>query len=234
MLLTTQYVGEAEYCDEVVLISEGQVVAHAAPAELRRMALGGDMIEVGTQGPFDAGILPAIEGVVSVRQTDASHLLVVARDAGPASPKVIDAIEAAGGKVDFSREYGPARRGVHGPRCAMPNGTAVRGRIRHAARSGCVGRAADHSHAAQMNALRELFIGLFESVVRVVAQVRKELIQVRRRPAAYFSLVLGPFLIMAVFGIGYAGVRPPLAAEIVIPEGLSLPTDTGFYQDLVG
>ena len=107
VLLTTQYVGEAEYCDEVVLISEGQVVAHAAPADLRRMALGGDMIEVGTQGPFDADVLPAIEGVVSVRQTDASHLLVVARDAGPASPKVIDAIEAAGGKVDFSREYRP-------------------------------------------------------------------------------------------------------------------------------
>ena len=108
VLLTTQYVSEAEYCDEVVLISEGQVVAHAAPAELRRMALGGDMIEVGTQGPFDAGILPAIEGVVSVRQTDASNLLVVARDAGLASPKVIDAIEAAGGQVDFSREYRPS------------------------------------------------------------------------------------------------------------------------------
>ena len=85
-----------------------------------------------------------------------------------------------------------------------------------------------------MNALRELFIGLFKSAVRVVAQVRKELIQVRRRPAAFFSLILGPFLIMAVFGIGYAGVRPPLATAIVIPEGLSLPTDAGFYQDLVG
>ena len=53
--------------------------------------------------------------------------------------------------------------------------------------------------------MRELLVGPFKSVVRIWAQVRKELIQVRRRPGAFFSLVLGPFLIMAVFGLGYTG-----------------------------
>jgi ABC-2 type transport system permease protein len=82
--------------------------------------------------------------------------------------------------------------------------------------------------------MRELLVGFFKSVVRIVAQVRKELIQVRRRPGAFFSLVLGPFLIMAIFGLGYTGVRRPLETVIVVPPQLSLPRDAAYYQDLAG
>ncbi len=56
----------------------------------------------------------------------------------------------------------------------------------------------------------------------------------RRRPGAFFSLVLGPFLIMAVFGLGYSGVHRPLDAVIVIPVEVSLPHELQFYQDMVG
>jgi ABC-2 type transport system ATP-binding protein len=107
ILLTTQYVSEAEYCDAVALISEGRLVAHAPPADLRRFALGGEVIEVGTRQPFDARSLPPIEGVVAVRQTGPARILVVAHDAGRATPMVNDAVEAAGGAVEFSREYRP-------------------------------------------------------------------------------------------------------------------------------
>jgi ABC-2 type transport system permease protein len=82
--------------------------------------------------------------------------------------------------------------------------------------------------------MRELIVGPFKSVVRVLAQVRKELIQVRRRPGAFFSLVLGPFLIMAVFGLGYTGVRKPLETVLVLPPELSLPRDAAYYQELAG
>src|SRR3954452_9956586 len=82
--------------------------------------------------------------------------------------------------------------------------------------------------------MREIIVGPGKSAIRILAQVRKELIQVRRRPGAFFSLVLGPFLIMAVFGLGYTGVRRPLDTAIVIPAGLSLPTDPGYYQNLAG
>lgn len=82
--------------------------------------------------------------------------------------------------------------------------------------------------------MREIIVGPFKSAIRILAQVRKELIQVRRRPGAFFSLVLGPFLIMAVFGLGYTGVRRPLDTVIVIPAGLSLPTDPAYYQNLAG
>jgi len=108
VLVTTQYVGEAEYCDAVALISEGQLVAHAAPHDLRRMALGGEVIEVGLRAPIDARVLPPIPGIVGVRQTGARELLFTVEDAGLASPKINDAVEAAGGQVEFSREYRPS------------------------------------------------------------------------------------------------------------------------------
>ncbi|MEP7158420.1 MAG: ABC transporter permease [Chloroflexota bacterium] len=82
--------------------------------------------------------------------------------------------------------------------------------------------------------MRELIVGPFKSVIRVSALVRKELIQVRRRPGAFLSLVFGPFLIMAIFGLGYTGVRKPLDTVIVIPTNLSLSRDVSFYQGLAG
>lgn len=108
ILLTTQYVSEAEYCDAVALISDGQLVAHATPADLRRFALGGEVFEVGTRQPFDARSLPPIPGVVSVRQTGPARILVVAQDVGLATPMVNDAVAAAGGDIEFSREYRPS------------------------------------------------------------------------------------------------------------------------------
>ena len=82
--------------------------------------------------------------------------------------------------------------------------------------------------------MRDLLVGPFKSVIRITAQVSKELIQVRRRPGAFFSLVLGPFLIMAVFGLGYTGVRRPLETVIVVPTDLQLPRDPAYYSSIVG
>jgi ABC-2 type transport system ATP-binding protein len=107
IIVTTQYVTEAEYCDAVALISEGQLVAFATPQDMRRQALGGEVLEIGTTTPIDARSLPQAEGVVSVRQVGPRQLLFVVADAGLASPKVSDAIESAGGTVEFSREYRP-------------------------------------------------------------------------------------------------------------------------------
>ena len=82
--------------------------------------------------------------------------------------------------------------------------------------------------------MRDVLVGPIKSFIRIYAQVRKELIQVRRRPGAFFSLVLGPFIIMALFGLGYTGVSRPLDTAIVIPQGLNLPSDASYYQNLIG
>jgi ABC-2 type transport system ATP-binding protein len=107
VIVTTQYVSEAEYCDAVALISEGDLIAFASPQDMRRQALGGEVIEVGTTAPFDARALAAVEGVVSVRQLGPRQLLFVAQDAGLATPRLNDAIEQTGGTIEYSREYRP-------------------------------------------------------------------------------------------------------------------------------
>jgi ABC-2 type transport system permease protein len=87
--------------------------------------------------------------------------------------------------------------------------------------------------------VKGLVIGPVKALSRLLAQIRKELIQVRRRPGAFISLVLGPFLVMAVFGLGYTGVRNPLETVVVMPEGgtdapQQLPRDAQFYQEMAG
>lgn len=77
-------------------------------------------------------------------------------------------------------------------------------------------------------------IGIVKSLTRISAHVRKELIQVRRRPGAFLSLVLGPFLIMALFGLGYNGVRQPLSLALVVPADMPLPSDTTQLQEVLG
>lgn len=71
-------------------------------------------------------------------------------------------------------------------------------------------------------------------VLRLLALIGKELVEVVRRPGALASLVLGPFLIMAVFGLGYDGERRPLQTVVVIPSTADLSRDVKTYQDLAG
>jgi ABC-2 type transport system permease protein len=71
-------------------------------------------------------------------------------------------------------------------------------------------------------------------VVRLLAFIGKELVETLRRPGAIVSLILGPFLIMAIFGLGYNGVKRPLQTVIVVPSGSELPTDVATYQELAG
>jgi ABC-2 type transport system permease protein len=76
--------------------------------------------------------------------------------------------------------------------------------------------------------------GPFKTLTRILAIVGKELISVVRRPGALLSLVLGPFLIMAIFGLGYSGFRRPLDTVVVIPPQSGLPIDKDTYAKVGG
>lgn len=74
--------------------------------------------------------------------------------------------------------------------------------------------------------------GVLKSLVRVSSFVGKELRELRRRPGVIATLVLGPLLVMVLFGVGYVGQRQPFSAEIVLPPESDMPTDPGFYQEM--
>ena len=78
------------------------------------------------------------------------------------------------------------------------------------------------------------FVAVAKSLTRLLAFIGRELIEVRRRPGALASLVFGPFLVMAIFGLGYNGYKKPLPTLIVIPPSSELPTDVETYRNVAG
>jgi ABC-2 type transport system permease protein len=74
----------------------------------------------------------------------------------------------------------------------------------------------------------------FKMLTRILAIVGKELVSILRRPGALISLVLGPFLILALFGAGYSGYRRALDTIVVLPANSGLPTDVETYQGVAG
>jgi ABC-2 type transport system permease protein len=74
----------------------------------------------------------------------------------------------------------------------------------------------------------------FRWLVQVGTFFRKETLDVLRQPALLFTLVLGPFLIMAIFGIGYRDTAKPMRTVFVVPEGSPLRDDVEQYADEIG
>lgn len=77
-------------------------------------------------------------------------------------------------------------------------------------------------------------MSLIKSLTRILAFVGKEIVEVIRRPGALASLILGPFLILALFGAGFSGYRRPLDTVVVVPPDSGLPTDVAAYQEISG
>ena len=73
---------------------------------------------------------------------------------------------------------------------------------------------------------------LGKSFVRITSFIFKEIREIVRRPGVILSLVLGPFLIMALFGLGYTGARAPFDTLIVVPPETDLPTDVEYYRGI--
>jgi ABC-2 type transport system permease protein len=80
--------------------------------------------------------------------------------------------------------------------------------------------------------MRDLVRGVGQSLVRMASFTGKELREVLRRPGVLLSLIVGPFVIMFVFGLGYSGYRDPFVTEIVVPADDDFPRDPEYYADL--
>ena len=108
LLVTTQYVAEAEYCDEVAILVAGELVARDTPDELRRSTYGGEVLEVDTDHPVDPNMLANLAEVISVQQPSAQRLIVVVDAAGTASPRLMEALAENGANVTRMTEYQPS------------------------------------------------------------------------------------------------------------------------------
>ena len=104
LMVTTQYVSEAEECDQVALIAGGRLIAYAPPEELRRQATGGDIIEIETAKVVDASSFESLPGVLHVRQLEPRRIRVTVEDAATGLPGVVEAVGATGAEVASAQE----------------------------------------------------------------------------------------------------------------------------------
>jgi ABC-2 type transport system ATP-binding protein len=92
LLVTTQYVGEAAYCDLVAVLAGGKILALAPPDELRKMAFGGEVLDVVFVEPPDratAESLAAASSGKTLEWLDRRSVRIVVEDAGSAGPAVV-------------------------------------------------------------------------------------------------------------------------------------------------
>jgi ABC-2 type transport system ATP-binding protein len=108
LLVTTQYVGEAEYCDAVALLAEGELVALDTPVALRHRVFGGEVLEIETDAPITPELISSVGEVQSARQAEPRKLIAVVTDAGTATPRLMEAITGAGIGVVSMEEYQPS------------------------------------------------------------------------------------------------------------------------------
>jgi len=102
LIVTTQYVTESEFCDEILVLSDGQRLALGTPEEVRHLAMGGEIVTV--SGPdlnrHAVAAIRAVDGVQKVTWADSDHLKVTVEDAGQAVPSLLDALHDANIEVD--------------------------------------------------------------------------------------------------------------------------------------
>jgi ABC-2 type transport system ATP-binding protein len=110
LVVTSQYVTEAEHCDRIAVLAHGQIIAQGSPDEVRRQAMGGEIVEVVTDGLRDglAERLGRLAGVRAVRQLSYQQLELTVERAGEAIPPVLTMLGADGVAVRSIQERRPS------------------------------------------------------------------------------------------------------------------------------
>ena len=75
------------------------------------------------------------------------------------------------------------------------------------------------------------FVGIYKFFVRTFAFVRKDMTEVLRQTPLILTLVLGPFLILLLFGIGYKNEARPLRTLVVMQQ--NDPVQQQFIQQVM-
>ncbi|NNF62990.1 MAG: ABC transporter ATP-binding protein [Acidimicrobiia bacterium] len=70
LFVTTQYVGEAAYCDYVGVLADGRLIALDTPDGLRRLAFGGDVVDVEFKRLVDVELLDEMTEAINAASYD--------------------------------------------------------------------------------------------------------------------------------------------------------------------
>jgi ABC-2 type transport system ATP-binding protein len=109
LCITTQYVGEAAYCDYVGLLYEGELLLIDTPENLRKAAFGGAVVEIEMSQQVDASALSQlsqVDGVLSAPELLSPRLWrVVVEDADQAIDRLKAELERSSLPIIETREH---------------------------------------------------------------------------------------------------------------------------------
>ena len=111
LFVTTQYVGEAAYCDLVGVMYDGKLLMVETPENLRKKAFGGEIVSIKTSEHIRFEIrkkletLPFVHGRIKV--IGDQEIEVIVDEASTAMPALIEACKAAGINIETIEEILP-------------------------------------------------------------------------------------------------------------------------------
>lgn len=80
----------------------------------------------------------------------------------------------------------------------------------------------------------KLWNSFWRSLIRISTFVRKETVAILRQPQLVFTLILGPFLILLIFGIGYRDQPATLDTILVVPADSAMGQEVRQYVEDMG
>ncbi len=109
LFVTTQYVTEAEYCDQVAVIGHGRIIAIDTPENLRCDAFGGEIVEVRSAqiGHATRPLFGRVNGVQSIDTSIPGRARLVVEDASTAMPAILDLMRGENLEVEGIEQYRP-------------------------------------------------------------------------------------------------------------------------------
>jgi ABC-2 type transport system ATP-binding protein len=111
LFVTTQYVGEAAYCDLVGVMYEGRLLMVETPENLRKKAYGGEIVAIKTRDVIrydtrkNLEVLPFVRG--KVKMVSDQEIDMIVDEASTAIPQLMDALKGERASIETIEEILP-------------------------------------------------------------------------------------------------------------------------------
>jgi ABC-2 type transport system ATP-binding protein len=110
IIVTTQYVGEAAYCDQVAVMAAGHILVVDTPDGLRHRAFGGELVDLQAAEPIDERTLQALRSLPYIGPIEfksASSIRMIVSDAGTVVPALLEWARARNLPIRSVEKYVP-------------------------------------------------------------------------------------------------------------------------------
>ncbi len=111
LFITTQYVGEAAYCDLVAVMARGQMLMVEPPDALRKRAFGGEIVNYGVSASLSAEQIAAIQAMpyvmTPITVNSPTSLRMIVDEASTAMPQLMRWSAEQGIHIEIIEEFVP-------------------------------------------------------------------------------------------------------------------------------